>query len=98
MSGSLVAPSPAALSDRAVVELLVAAETVLAEVVSPDDADELWRKVKAVEEAARLARLADLTIVSISRVRLRAKRRWGELLGPAETSRRPEVVSARNDP
>jgi len=59
------------------------AERALAEVNAPEDAEELWRRIQAVEEAARLAKLADVTVASFARVRLRAKRRWGELLGPA---------------
>jgi phage N-6-adenine-methyltransferase len=78
------------------------AERALAEVNTPEDADELWRKVQAVEEAARLARLADLTVASLGRVRLRAKRRWGELLGPAATpggdTRSDHVTDGNEEP
>jgi phage N-6-adenine-methyltransferase len=72
------------LTDAAAIALMDEAERALAEVNAPEDADELWRRIQAVEEAARLARLADVTVASFARVRLRAKRRWGELLGPAE--------------
>ncbi len=73
------------LTDRAALTLIDEAEQALAEVSAPEEADELWRKVRAVEEAARLARVADATVVAMARVRLRAKRRWGELLGEPET-------------
>lgn len=79
------------LSDAQAIVLMDEAERALAEVNSPEDADELWRRIQAVEEAARLARLADVTVASFARVRLRAKRRWGELLGPAE----PKAESGR---
>jgi hypothetical protein len=62
----------------------------LAEVSTAEDADDLWRKVRAVEEAARLARVADATVAAMTRVRLRAKRRWGELLGPPAEQPRDE--------
>lgn len=77
------------LTDRAAVALLDEAEKALAAVENPEDADELWRKIRAVEEAARLARVAEATVAAIARVRLRAKRRWGELLGPAEPAPPP---------
>jgi len=79
-----------ALTDRAALALLNDAERALAEVSTPEDADELWRKVRAVEEAARLARLADATVAAMARVRLRAKRRWGELLPAPESQPRDE--------
>lgn len=84
------------LTDRAAVALLDDIEQRLAEVDTPEDADRLWREVQAVEEAARLARLADASVAAFTRARLRARRRHGELLGPAETGR-PKKVSARND-
>lgn len=78
MSGELV------LTDRAALIVLDEIEQALVEVETPGEADELWRKVATVEEAARRARLADATVAAYARFRLRAKRRWGELLGPAE--------------
>ena len=87
-----------ALTDRAALALLDDAERALAEVSTPEDADELWRKVRAVEEAARLARLADATVGAMVRVRLRAKRRWGELLPVVDHGgdRRSDQVTPRN--
>lgn len=98
-TAELEKPTSAALvlTDSAVVALLDDAEAALAAVEAPEDADQLWRRIQAVEEAARLARVADVTVAALTRVRLRAKRRWGELLGPAESSRKPEVVTGRND-
>lgn len=82
------------LTDRVALALIDDAERTLAEVDNPEDADELWRKVKAVEEAARLARVSEATLVIFRRVQLRAKRRYGELLGPAE-NRGPATLTAR---
>lgn len=84
------------LTESAALALIDDAERALAEVSSPEDADELWRKVQAVEQAARLARVAEATIIRMTRVRLKAKRRWGELLPPPETGR-PKNVTASND-
>lgn len=80
----MAASAELVLTDRAALALLDEAERALAKVGTPEDADELWRKVKAVEEAARLARLAEATVGAMTRVRLRAKRRWGELLPEPE--------------
>ena len=84
------------LTDRAALALIDEAERALAEVDNPEDADELWRKVKAVEEAARLARVSEATLVTFRRVQLRAKRRYGELLGPAEPSNQHTAVTRSN--
>jgi phage N-6-adenine-methyltransferase len=81
------------LTDRAALALIDEAEQALAAVDTPEDADELWRKVQAVEEAARLARVADAVVAGLARVRMRAKRRWGELLGPAEPGRPKNVTN-----
>lgn len=81
------------LTDRAALALIDEAERALAAVDNPEDADDLWRRVKAVEEAARLARVSEATLVTFRRVQLRAKRRYGELLGPAE-NRGPATVTA----
>lgn len=78
MSGELI------LTDRAALELVNQAEAALAQATSPDDADELWRKIKAVEEAARLARVSEVAVLGLRRVQLRAKRRYGELLPAPE--------------
>lgn len=83
------------LTDRAALALIDDAERALAEVDNPEDADELWRRVKAVSEAARLARVSEATLVTFRRVQLRAKRRYGELLGPAE-NHGPATVTARH--
>lgn len=63
---------------------------------TPEDADELWRKVKAVEEAARLARVADATVAAMARVRVRAKTRWGELLPEPEQGKRTDLQPFSN--
>jgi hypothetical protein len=41
------------LTDRAALALIDEAEQALAAVDTPEDADELWRKVQAVEEDRR---------------------------------------------
>lgn len=87
------------LTDRAALALIDEAEHALGAVETPDDADELWRRIRAVEEAARLARVADVTLHAMVRVRHRAKRRYGELLGPAERpggDTRSDHVTARH--
>lgn len=78
--------------DKATVALLDEVERVLAGVEKPEDADELRRKITAVGKAAELARAADDKLVAIYRLRLRVKRRWGELLGEAE-NRGPATVT-----
>lgn len=65
----------------AVVEQVAQA---LADVETVDQADELWRRVKAVEEAARIAGVYEGAAVNLRRLQLRAKRRYGELLGEAK--------------
>jgi len=77
--------STLALTDRAALAVLDEIEQALVAVDTPEDADELWRKVATVEEAARRARLADVTVAAYTRLCLRAKRRWGELLPTPES-------------
>ena len=60
------------------------AAQALAEVKTVEQADELWRKVKAVEEAARIAGVYEGAAVNLRRLQLRAKRRYGELLGESK--------------
>lgn len=72
------------LTDRAALALIDQMEVAVAEVDSPAEADELWRKVRVIEHAARLAGISDSKIVRMARVRLRLHRRWGELLGEAK--------------
>lgn len=91
------------LTDRAALALIDEAEHALGAVETPDDADELWRRIRAVEEAARLARVADVTLHAMVRVRHRAKRRYGELLGPADNAGHradlePVTACHRSDP
>jgi hypothetical protein len=81
MSGDLV------LTDRAALALRDEAELALAAVDNPEDAKELLLKVQLVEEAERLAQVADERLADFIRLRLRAKRRWGELLGVPEQAR-----------
>jgi hypothetical protein len=87
MTGGKLVPA-----DRAALALIDEAERALTEVSTPEQADELWRKVKAVEEAARLARVAESRLTAVTRIRLQARRLWGEWLGKAE-NRGPATVT-----
>ena len=83
------------LTDRAALKLIDQAERALAQADNADDADELWRKVKAVEEAAHLARVSEVAVLGLRRVQLRAKRRYGELLPEPESKGRPAKKEQR---
>lgn len=74
-------------------ELLDQVEHALALAEVPEDAERIWRYVGAVEHAARLARQTSDVQLRVGRLRLRAERRWGELLGPAEHGGFREQVS-----
>lgn len=65
-------------------------------VTEPDQAEQLLARVKAVHEAQRLARLGADYEKRWSSVRLRAERKYGELLGPPQTGRPEGNVSATN--
>jgi N6-adenosine-specific RNA methylase IME4 len=69
------------------------AAQALAQVETVEQADDLWRKIRAVEEAARIAGVYEEAAVNLRRLQLRAKRRYGELLGEA---RRGGQVGNRN--
>ena len=66
------------------LQLAEQAALALAAVKTEKEADELWRRVKAVEEAARLAGVYEEAALGLRRIQLRAKRRYGELLGEAK--------------
>lgn len=59
-------------------------------------AESLLARVKVVEQALRLARLSADRQTRWGRVKLLAERRYGELLGPAETGRPEGNVSTTN--
>jgi len=63
------------------LKVIEQAAQALAQVETVEQADELWRKVRAVEEAARIAGVYEEAAVNLRRLQLRAKRRYGELLG-----------------
>jgi len=67
-----------------VPQLLANAEHALELVTTADDAEVLWRKLKALEHVARMAKLSQELRLRGARLQLRAERRWGELLGSAE--------------
>lgn len=76
--------------------LLEQAERMLALVRDADDAEVLWRKLSAIDEAARLAKVHGDVQLQAGRLKLRAERRWGELLGPAEHGGSRDQVSSGN--
>jgi 16S rRNA G966 N2-methylase RsmD len=69
---------------QAVPALLEQAEQALELVRDQEQAEALWRRLAAIDEAARLARVHGDVQLRAGRLRLRAERRWGELLGPAD--------------
>jgi hypothetical protein len=60
----------------------------LALVREPEDAELLFLKLKAIDKAARLAKTHAEIRLRAGRLHLRAERRWGELLGPADHGHR----------
>lgn len=81
------------LTDRQALDLVDLAEAALARVSTPQEAEDVWRKVATLDEAVRRFRLSTAVAVAMSRTKLRAERRWGELLGPARTGRPEGNVS-----
>jgi hypothetical protein len=77
------------LSERAGWELVQQAEALLTAPSEANGAEDFYRRVAAVEDAMRWARLSTTVCVAMGRVRLRAERRWGELLGPPERDTPP---------
>ena len=69
--------------DAATIELLDQAEQALARVEDIDDAELLFRKLKAVDKAARSAQVSRATRLRAGKLHLRSERRWGESLAPA---------------
>lgn len=63
---------------------LVVAEELIREAATPDEAEDLLRRTTLAEKANQLLRLGEEMEGKWRRTRLRAWRRWGELLGPAE--------------
>lgn len=68
-----------AMADRYETDLLAAIE----DVTDPDEAENLIKVATIAEEAVRLQRLGAGRMHRWAVVRLRAERKWGELLGPA---------------
>jgi hypothetical protein len=89
----VIAPG-ASLSEQAGWELIQQAEALLDAPTDADSAEDFYRRVAAVEDAMHWARLSTAVCVAMGRVRLRAERRWGELLGPAAIGRPAGNVSA----
>jgi 16S rRNA G966 N2-methylase RsmD len=75
--------------------LLEQAEYALELVRDQEQAEQLWRNLAAIGEAARLARLHGDVQLHAGRLRLRAERRWGELLGPAVNTGVPVTAGHR---
>jgi len=76
--------------------LIDQAEQALALISDHDEAETYYRYVSALEHAAKLARVHGEMQLRVGKLRLRAERRWGELLGPAEQGgdRRSDQVTA----
>ncbi len=89
MTGTALAPV-----DHATPELVDQAERALALVEAPEDAKLLLQKVAAIDEAARLMQLHADVQLRAGRLRLRAERRYGELLPPARIGRPPANVAS----
>lgn len=66
-------------------------------VTEPSEAERLLARVRAVQEAQRLARLGADYEKRWGVVRLKAERKYGELLGPAERGRPVKNVSATHN-
>src|SRR6516165_10639019 len=79
------APIPAIPEGATLAEIDRAEEFVFAAidgVQTPDEAEQLLRQVTAAEQAIRLARIGAEREQRWGGFRLRAERRYGELLGP----------------
>lgn len=87
MSDDLVPRDPSQLLPAQVSALLDQAEQALALVTEPEDAEALVQRLIVLDHAARLARTHALTQLRVGQLKLRAERRWGELLGPANLGR-----------
>ncbi len=66
------------------VSLIDQFERELARVTDAAEAEQLWRMVNAVDVASRMVRLHANEQLRFGKLKLRAERRWGELLGAAE--------------
>lgn len=82
MEAALAAPDPAA---AAALEQLSAADAALAAAARSDEAADLFAKIKVLEDAYRAFGHASEVCRAASRTRLRAERRYGELLGETAT-------------
>jgi N6-adenosine-specific RNA methylase IME4 len=84
MSADLVkqadAEVPAELTEASALALLDQAETALSHVETAGEAEDVWRKVATIAEAARRFRLSKVVAVAMSRTKLRAERKWGAML------------------
>lgn len=69
--------------------LLDASEQALALVTNADEAEVEYRKAKAIDQVARLAKVNASTRLRAGCAQLRWERRWGELLGKAEPTPPP---------
>jgi hypothetical protein len=76
------------------LDLVGEAERAILAATTATEAEEVWRRVSAVDEAARIVRAASDVQAAWARTKLRAERRWGELLGPAGTGRPEGNVTA----
>jgi len=83
-------PVDAARQDA--LTLLKQHEAAIAHIAEVADAEALWRRVSALERAAQLARVSKELARAMQRVRLRAERRWGELLPDPRPGERTDLA------
>jgi hypothetical protein len=86
MTGTELEPRNIAGQDAALVADAYEAEalTIIEQITDPDEADALLRRVTLLEQAIRLAKLGADRERRWGAVKLRAERKYGELLGPAK--------------
>ena len=91
-----LSPARIVAGDLAALDAMeLEAVDAIGSVTRPEEAEALLRKVKAVHEAQRLARVGAEYEKRWSIVRLKSERKYGELLGPAE-NHGPATVTAGN--
>lgn len=69
------------------LRLLSEAERAIDAVTTASEAEDVWRRISAIDDAARVMRASADVQAAWARTKLRAERRYGELLGPAEQGR-----------
>jgi len=87
-----LSPARIVAGDLAALDAMeLEAVDAIGSVTRPEEAEALLRKVKAVHEAQRLARVGAEYEKRWSIVRLKSERKYGELLGPKEPGKRTDL-------